>query len=40
MDALLAAIVRHSDAQLATRDTADFSGLELDLIDPWTVSPS
>ena len=40
MDALLAAIVRDSDAQLATRDTADFAGLELDLIDPWTISPS
>jgi predicted nucleic acid-binding protein len=40
MDALLAAIVRHSDAQLATRDIADFEGLELDLINPWTISPS
>jgi toxin FitB len=40
MDALLAAIVRHGDAQLATRDIADFAGLELDLIDPWTISPS
>jgi toxin FitB len=40
MDALLAAIVRDSDAQLATGDIADFAGLELDLIDPWTISPS
>jgi predicted nucleic acid-binding protein len=40
MDALVAAIVRDSNAQLATRDIADFAGLELNLIDPWTISPS
>ena len=35
MDALVAAIARESGGQLATRDTAGFEGLELDLIDPW-----
>lgn len=36
MDALVAAIVRSCDGQLATRDTADFAGLGLTLINPWT----
>ena len=35
MDALVASIARESGAQLATRDTAGFEGLELDLVDPW-----
>ena len=37
MDALVAAIVRESGCQLATRDTDDFDGLGLDLINPWNV---
>lgn len=36
MDALIAAIVLESDGQLATRDTADFEGLGLNLVNPWT----
>ncbi|MFT3871641.1 MAG: type II toxin-antitoxin system VapC family toxin [Nocardioides sp.] len=35
MDALIASIVRESAATLATRNLADFSGLGLDLVDPW-----
>ena len=34
-DALLAAIVRSHDATLATRNTDDFTGLGLDLVNPW-----
>jgi predicted nucleic acid-binding protein len=40
MDALVAAIVRESGSQLATRDITDFAGLGLDLVNPWTVGPS
>ena len=35
MDALVAAIVRESGGRLATRDTNDFAGLGLDLVNPW-----
>lgn len=35
MDALVAAIARVSGAGIATRNTDDFAGLGLDLIDPW-----
>lgn len=35
MDALIASIARVSGARLATRDVADFSGLGIELIDPW-----
>lgn len=35
MDALIAAITRFSGSALATRDTADFEDLGLELIDPW-----
>lgn len=34
-DALIAAICLSSSATLATRNTADFEGLELALINPW-----
>ncbi len=34
-DAQIAAICRVHRAALATRDTGDFDGLGLDLIDPW-----
>jgi len=37
MDALVASVTRVSGASLATRDTADFDGLGLTLVDPWTV---
>jgi toxin FitB len=37
MDALIASIVRLSGATLATRDTTDFEGLGLTLVDPWAV---
>ncbi|MDO5498650.1 MAG: type II toxin-antitoxin system VapC family toxin [Propionibacteriaceae bacterium] len=36
MDALVAAICLASGARLATRDTLDFEGVGLDLINPWT----
>ena len=39
MDALIAAIVRECDGRLATRDTEDFEGLGLDLINPWAPEP-
>lgn len=35
MDALVAAIARFSGSALATRDTSDFKGIGLDLINPW-----
>ena len=39
MDALVAAIVRESGGRLATRDTNDFAGLGLDLVNPWRTIP-
>jgi predicted nucleic acid-binding protein len=36
-DAMIAAIAATHDATLATRNTADFEGLGLDLVDPWNV---
>lgn len=36
MDAIIGAIARVSDAAIATRDTSDFDGLGLTLIDPWS----
>ncbi|MDO5533161.1 MAG: type II toxin-antitoxin system VapC family toxin [Propionibacteriaceae bacterium] len=35
LDALIAAICLTVGATLATRDTADFAGLGLDLVNPW-----
>lgn len=37
MDAQIAAIAAVYGASLATRDVADFSGIGLDLIDPWAA---
>ncbi|WP_249407050.1 hypothetical protein [Plantibacter sp. CFBP 8775] len=34
-DAIIAAIARSSDAALATRNTRDFAGVGIHLIDPW-----
>ncbi len=39
LDAQIAAITRAHDAALATRNTNDFTGLELDLVNPWTPPP-
>lgn len=36
-DAMIAAIARQTGAGLATRNTKDFEGLGLRLIDPWTA---
>lgn len=36
-DAQIAAIAMHADAVLATRDTGDFDGLGMELVDPWTA---
>lgn len=36
-DAQIAATCRNHQAALATRNTDDFSGLGLDLLNPWTV---
>jgi predicted nucleic acid-binding protein len=36
MDALIASICRVSGATLATRNTADFEDIGLDVVDPWT----
>lgn len=35
-DAQVAAVCRARGAALATRNTADFTGIGVDLIDPWT----
>lgn len=35
-DAQIAAVCRQHDATLATRNTADFTGTDVNLIDPWT----
>lgn len=37
-DGMIAAICTARGATLATRDTTDFTGLDLDLIDPWSTS--
>lgn len=37
MDALIAAICRTVGATLATRDVADFAGVGLQIINPWTA---
>lgn len=34
-DAMIAAVCRRHGAKLATRNTKDFEGLGVDLIDPW-----
>ena len=36
-DAQIAAVARTRNAALATRNTRDFEGLDLELIDPWAV---
>jgi len=36
-DAQIAAIARESGAILATRNTSDFEGVGVELIDPWAV---
>ncbi|CAM3941371.1 PIN domain-containing protein [Tsukamurella ocularis] len=38
-DAMIAAIARQTGAGLATRNTLDFDGLGLRLVDPWTAGP-
>jgi predicted nucleic acid-binding protein len=37
MDAQIAAIARSLGAAVATRDTGDFSGVGVELIDPWAA---
>ncbi|KXP03652.1 hypothetical protein AXK60_17770 [Tsukamurella pseudospumae] len=37
MDAMIAAITRQTGAGLATRNVADFEGLGLRLVDPWSA---
>jgi toxin FitB len=39
-DAMIAAIARQTGAGLATRNTKDFDGLGLRLVDPWTAGPT
>ena len=34
-DGMIAAICQRRGARLATRNTKDFKGLGIDLIDPW-----
>jgi predicted nucleic acid-binding protein len=38
-DAQVAAICLDHDAALATRNTADFDGTGIDLVDPWNTDP-
>lgn len=38
LDAQIAAVCAQHDASLATRNTADFEGIGLHLIDPWKQS--
>jgi toxin FitB len=35
IDGLIASIARDSRSRIATRDTAGFAGLGLELVDPW-----
>lgn len=37
LDAQIAAICRAHGAALATRNVKDFEGLDLELVDPWSV---
>lgn len=37
-DAQIAAICRHHQGKLATRNTKDFAGLDIALINPWLTS--
>lgn len=37
MDALIAATCRAHEASLATRNTTDFGGVGVQLVDPWTA---
>lgn len=39
IDLMLAAIARTQGAVVATRNIADFEGLGLDILDPWTSTP-
>ncbi|GHD05714.1 type II toxin-antitoxin system VapC family toxin [Zhihengliuella salsuginis] len=39
-DAQIAAIARTHSAPMATRNSKDFDGLGLSLIDPWTPTPT
>lgn len=38
-DAQIAAICASNDARLATRNTKDFAGAGIDLVDPWAEGP-
>ncbi len=38
-DAQIAAIARAAGARLATRNTRDFLGCDVELVDPWTYNP-
>lgn len=40
LDGMIAAIARSHDASLATRNRADFEGCGIQLIDPWSLSPT
>ena len=37
-DCQIAAIARSRGPAVATRNTRDFIGMELDLVDPWTAA--
>ena len=37
-DAMIAAIARVHNAAIATRNTADFEGLGVELVNPWAIS--
>ncbi len=36
-DALIAGTAKAHDRKLATRNVADFGGLDLDIVNPWQV---
>jgi predicted nucleic acid-binding protein len=38
-DGMIAGIVRARGARLATRNTRDFAGLGIDVVDPWAHTP-
>jgi predicted nucleic acid-binding protein len=38
LDAQIAAVCQVHGARLATRNTKDFEGLGLDVVDPWTAT--
>jgi predicted nucleic acid-binding protein len=39
-DAQIAAVCQARAATLATRNVKDFEGIDIDVIDPWNMTPN